>query len=161
MARPLSILAVLLCVVCGACGSDSRREPGAAGVAQFDWLIGDWRGAHEGTGQFFESWHREGDGLAGAGYQIVDGDTTFGEALRIEARDGDLYYVATVTHNKGDVAFKLVDGGAGHAIFENPDHDFPQRIAYELRDDGTLYVRASLIDEAAGRVLQFYFSKNE
>jgi len=147
-------------MVLGACGSGSEEQQ-ASDLDQLAWLEGNWRGEHSGTGEFFESWRREGDVMIGAGYQVVEGDTTFGESLRIEPRDGNLYYIADVAHNEGEVPFGLAEHSERHAVFQNPDHDFPQRFAYELRDDGMLYVRASLIQEEDGRVLQFFFRKTD
>ena len=145
-------------------GSEAEKKPRPALAATLDdlaWLDGPWRGEHSGTGEFYESWRREGDVMLGTGYQVVNGDTTFGEKLRIEPDKDKIYYVADVAHNNGEVRFALVDFSNEHAVFENPQHDFPQRIGYHLREDGILYVRASLMDEESGRVLQFFFRKAE
>lgn len=42
--------------------------------------------------------------------------------------------------------FALVRSGPGEAVFENPDHDFPKRIAYR-REGATLVARATDLDD--------------
>jgi Domain of unknown function (DUF6265) len=37
--------------------------------------------------------------------------------------------------------FAWFGGEVRHAIFENPDHDFPKRILYRLGGDGNLHAR--------------------
>lgn len=49
--------------------------------------------------------------------------------------------VWTVTATKEKASFKLVKHGEGEALFENPEHDFPQRIIYRLEKDGSLFAR--------------------
>jgi hypothetical protein len=56
---------------------------------------------------------------------------------------GDVYYIAKVKSNPYPVPFKLVDSSAQHAVFENPDHDFPKRLEYRRTEQGGLNVRVS------------------
>ena len=153
-----AILFCLLLLICGGCASKSGNEATPT-LDDLNWIVADWRGKHSGSGEFYESWTRTGDHFVGSGYQVADGDTIFGESLRIEDRDGALFYVAGVSHNASEIGFLLVNCSKHRAVFENPDHDFPQRITYELSEDGTLYVRAGLINEEQGRVLQFFFER--
>ncbi len=43
------------------------------------------------------------------------------------------------------------------AVFENPDHDFPQRIRYALAEDGTL--SATISDHAGTKSETFRFRR--
>lgn len=58
----------------------------------------------------------------------------FFENLRIEAREDGIYYVAS-PKGEGTTAFKLTEASANRAVFENPEHDFPQKIIYVRTDD--------------------------
>ena len=129
---------------------------------EFDWLIGTWQGQTDGGASFFETWCPVNDSTwAGHGFRVVDGDTVFGEALRLECRGGRIVYIADVAHNAAEVGFDLVSATDTSAVFENPSHDFPQRLAYVLtRATGasatdTLRVSAESLDRE--RKLPFTF----
>jgi hypothetical protein len=62
------------------------------------------------------------------------------EYLRIVERDGALVYIAQPGGAKG-TEFTLTEltteNGATRAVFDNPRHDYPKRIVYELSaEDG-------------------------
>jgi hypothetical protein len=59
------------------------------------------------------------------------------EFLRIVERDGGLVYIA---HPGGapPTEFVLTEMGGTRAVFENPRHDYPKRIVYELSAEGGL-----------------------
>lgn len=59
------------------------------------------------------------------------------EYLRIVERHGGLVYVAQ-PNGSPPTEFVLAEISATRAVFENPRHDFPQRIVYELSADGGL-----------------------
>lgn len=60
------------------------------------------------------------------------------EYLRIEVRDGAIVYVAQPGRTAPSTDFPMTDCGPGFATFENPDHDFPQRLHYEMRGSDML-----------------------
>lgn len=96
------------------------------------WLLGAWRSEAETT-LFLERWERHPDGHfeGRAESRSIETDEVFlVESLRLEPVDGTLQYVATVPHNEGPVAFPLVRCDEDAVVFENPAHDFPQRIIY-------------------------------
>ena len=65
-----------------------------------------------------------------------DGKTFF-EYLRSEQTDSAIVYFAT-PRGKETTGFPLKESTKNRAVFENLSHDFPQRVIYHLRDDGTL-----------------------
>ena len=69
------------------------------------------------------------------------------EHLRIESRDGVLAYVPTIGGKQ--TIFKAVKITAEEAIFENPEHDFPQRIIYRKSGTG-LFARVESLDGKKG-----------
>ena len=72
------------------------------------------------------------------------------EFLRIgPGADGAIAYHAQPGRRPA-VAFRLVARGGTSATFENPAHDFPQRIAY-ARDGDTLTATISAIDGSKPR----------
>lgn len=61
------------------------------------------------------------------------------EFLRI-ALDGDGLALLAQPSGKPASAFPLIESTEGHAVFANPEHDFPQRIIYR-RDGETMTAR--------------------
>ena len=58
----------------------------------------------------------------------------FFEYLRIEARDDGIYYIAS-PRGGGTTEFRLTEASEMRAVFENPEHDFPQKIVYTRDGD--------------------------
>lgn len=80
------------------------------------------------------------------------------ESLKIERKDGSIFYVASVPHNPGPVEFKLIELSEKHVVFENPEHDFPQRISYTLNANGTLDARVEgTIETGEQRQIDFHY----
>ena len=61
----------------------------------------------------------------------------------MQLKGDDLFYIPTVKNqNNGEpVSFKLVSGKNGEFVFENKQHDFPQRIIYRNPNPDSLYAR--------------------
>jgi hypothetical protein len=87
----------------------------------------------------------------------VSRDTMFAfEYLRIFERDGGLVYVAQ-PGGRSPTEFVLTELDEARAVFANPRHDFPQRIVYELSDEGSL--SASIGFVKGGRPQRFEFTR--
>lgn len=134
----------------------------SAKIENLEWMLGTWEGLDDNELMFVEVWERgTGNSFVGKGATITpDGDTLFKETLKIELVEGTPYYVATVPQNPGPVLFKLVEGDKTHAIFENLDHDFPQRIAYTLETKSTMSVKLEGIENGLPRIESLSFEKN-
>lgn len=125
------------------------------------WLADDWvllrNGKPSGT---HESWLRVSDSLfRSKGYDISNnGDTTMNESVELSVKDGTLYYTPTVENqNAGKpIPFRLTEQTGFGWTFENPEHDFPQRIHYERIGMDTL----SCWIDGHGRRMDFLFFRN-
>lgn len=121
----------LLCLVL-LVGAASTVTAAAAELASLDWLLGNWQRSGMAAGMSgAEHWRRQADALEGEGRSYRQGELRFQERLRIIDEGGQLYYVADVAGNPAPVRFALVEQGAQSVVFENLQHDFPQRIAYQ------------------------------
>lgn len=98
------------------------------------WIVDKWVSS-DGETKSYESWEKISDELFLGGSQTIkNGDTIFSESLKIVKTAEGIFYVADVKHNPAPVKFKLTDVSDTRAVFENPDHDFPQKISYEMKD---------------------------
>ena len=106
-------------------------------AADLAWLAGCWSGGGEGR-EYVEQWMKPAGGtLLGMSRTVKAGQTVAYEFVQIRERDGDLYYIAKPS-GQAEAAFKLISADPKELIFENPDHDFPQRVIYRLEADGRL-----------------------
>ncbi len=129
--------AVVLSLLLIAC-SDKPND-----IKDMNWLVGKWEGVDLNNFRFVETWKRsDAKTLSGKGAALSnEGDTIFKEVLKIQPVEGELYYFATVPGNPEPVLFKLVEGDTAHLVFENRDHDFPQRIAYTRETRNSMSVK--------------------
>lgn len=109
----------------------------SANLLRLGWLTGCWEREEDG-GVTQEQWMRPlGRTMIGMSRTVrraaenAESRTVAFEFLRIEERGdtGELFYVA-VPSGQAETAFKLVELTDSLAVFENPEHDFPQRIRY-------------------------------
>lgn len=126
-------------------------------ISQVDWLVGYWQRTNTRAGvSAHERWEKNSDSaLTGWGIAMRDGDTTFIEKLRIVIKDDTLHYVADVEENPEPVYFKFTLITPDGFVCENPAHDFPKKIEYQLNND-TL----TAITSGDGREFAFTFIKS-
>jgi len=112
-----------------------------ADIADLRWMAGCWSQDGQESGSV-EQWTAPAGGtMLGMSRMVSGGKTVAFEFLRItEDEDGWIWLVASPSGQE-TARFKLVNMSANEVIFENPDHDFPQRIIYRLDSDGNLVGR--------------------
>lgn len=74
-----------------------------------------------------------GTSILGIGRTVKDGKTVDYEFMRVEQRADGIYYVAKPKENNEESPFKLTRSTKNEVIFENKEHDFPQRVIYKLQ----------------------------
>lgn len=156
MKKLLLFISVPVIALISSCGNS--KGP----VEEISWMIGTWQGTDVNTVIFNESWQREGKGFVGFGCSLSpQGDTLFKENLKIELVEGVPYYIVTIPPKKEPVLFKLIEGDDHKAIFENRDHDFPQRISYMLQANNTLKVKLEGIEKGVPKIETLEFTKSK
>jgi hypothetical protein len=111
--------------------------PAKAGIGDLAWLAGSWVGTRSSGSSIEERW---GPPLGGAMLAVSRTVNTSGrmvafEYLRIVERDGGLVYIAQPGGAKA-TEFVLTELSPTRAVFDNPRHDYPKRIVYELSGEG-------------------------
>jgi hypothetical protein len=152
------IFVFMFVAVCCATSCTSGEEK----INQLDWMNGTWEGIDANGLVFVEVWTKgSGTWMDGKGATLTpEGDTMFREILKIELVEGTPYYVATVPENPGPVLFKMVEADETHCVFENTDHDFPQRIEYTLETKSTMSVQLQGIEKGLPKTESLSFEKN-
>jgi hypothetical protein len=116
-----------------------------ADMNDLTWLVGTWQNATIDK-IFFEQWTALNETtLKGVSGTITGKDTTVDETITLEQKGKDIYYEPLVKNqNDGKVVmFKLVSVANNTFVFENPSHDFPQKISYTRRSPNLLLAKIS------------------
>jgi hypothetical protein len=145
---------ILLSVIflAAACG-DAREKstdtvsgsPAYELIRKLNWLSGSWSGRSP-DGIFGEGWELVNDSVYhGKGYFIVGKDTVSSESLRLVQEGTQLFYEPTVKNQNGGkaVRFEMTSLSENTVVFENPSHDFPQKINYTLVNPDSLVAEIS------------------
>lgn len=132
------VVAVLLAAVpvpAAAAGEQPEPPATAATVDDLAFLAGCWEGDLGGGTAIHETYTAPAGGaILGNSRVIREGGTLFFEFSRI-ADDGAGVAFRPYPNGEATVSFALVRSGPGEAVFENPDHDHPQRIVYRRLGD--------------------------
>ena len=114
-------------------------------MTDLNFLAGNWTGS-QGGASMQEIWTSSSGGiLVGLHKDVFPNGRSSFEFLRIVETEKGITYLASPGGSK-PTPFPLKEVNDKKAVFENLDHDFPQRIIYELQSD-KLMVR---IEDASG-----------
>ena len=110
------------------------------------WLLGDWEKT-DSLGTLKEIWVIKDDStFVGQSYYIQNKkDTLHNEQIEL-IQDGEhLIYSATVKGENNDTAipFQMTKDEDSLLVFENPKHDYPQKIQYKLFKNNSLVATVS------------------
>jgi hypothetical protein len=101
-------------------------------IKQAEWLIGEWQ-QNSPDENFTEIWGKVNDSVFSAiSFSMNGADTAFTESIILKQSEGELLYIPTITsQNDGQpVVFTSTRITADSLVFDNPGHDFPQKITY-------------------------------
>jgi hypothetical protein len=134
----------LICSLSQGVASAVGTEPAeskATTLEQLSWMVGSWAGT-EGGVQMEEHWtSAKGGIMLGLHRDVFASGRAFFEYLRIESTPKGLVYWAS-PRGQAPTPFRLSESGETRVVFENPDHDWPQRLIYWREKDGSLGTRA-------------------
>lgn len=135
-------------------------EPAEATIDDLAWLAGDWVGKRSSGSSIEERWSPPlGGSMLAMSRTVNTSDQMVAfEYLRIVERDGGLFYVAQ-PGGKTATEFVLSELGDQRAVFENPRHDYPKRIVYELSTEGVL--SATVGQTKGGTPRRFEFTRED
>ena len=112
----------------------------ASPLASLAWLSGSWVGT-QGEMTTEEHWTDASGGLMlGMNRARRGGRAVMFEFLRIVARGDSISYVA-LPRGRNETPFPMKELSGKRVVFENPAHDFPQRIIYWQDKPGELHAR--------------------
>jgi Domain of unknown function (DUF6265) len=99
-----------------------------------------------------------GGTMLGMSRTIRGGRTTEFEFLQIKEISGKLAYVAKPS-GQAEATFPLKSMTEAEIVFENPAHDFPQRVVYRKGADGSVTARIEGTMNGKARGVDFPFRR--
>jgi len=157
--KKISTWLIVLSLLSASCVTENHK-PEKAGLNKLDWFIGSWTGVtSEST--FAETWQKVNDTLfTGQSYFIKGSDTLNSETISLQQHDTSVFYVPLVEgqNDNKPIFFKLTFSDGTNAVFENPEHDFPQKIVYQLKENDSLIATISGNNNGKIRSIRFPMS---
>ena len=119
-------------------------------LEKMNWLLGNWENEMP-EGVLTETWTKENDStFSGTTYFIINKeDTVHSETIILKQLNDELVYRPTVKGQNNDepVDFKLSSESENSFSFENPKHDYPQKIVYKKVNETNLVATISGIQQ--------------
>lgn len=130
--------------------------PAKATIGDLGWLAGAWVGTRSSGSSIEERWSPPlGAAMLAVSRTVnTSGKMVAFEFLRIVERDGGLVYAAQPGGAKA-TEFVLTELSAKRAVFDNPRHDYPKRIVYELSTEGGLSATIGYLKGGTPRRFEF------
>jgi len=153
--KKLALLTTLLLLV------SCKKESLADKLNPAQWIIGNWEQKTD-AGILTESWKRQNDSVfVGSTYFINESDTLHSETILLEQRADSITYSAKVKgqNNEKAIPFTLTTANTNSLVFENPAHDYPQKIEYQKSKSNGLQVTISGILRGKKSVEKYSFTK--
>jgi Domain of unknown function (DUF6265) len=148
-----TILPLVITLIIAANARATAPQPSA--VQSLAWLSGCWA-AEAGEKGSVEYWLPPAGGtMLGVGRTVRNGKTVESEFMRIQVNAaGKLVYVA-LPSGQSEASFTLKEIAANSVTFENPQHDFPQRISYRLLAADRLLARIEGLRKGVLRAIDY------
>jgi hypothetical protein len=151
------ILIVLFAVLIVPFSSATQKT----GIEELGWIAGCWA-MDDGTGRTQENWMKPaGQTMIGMSRTVAGGKTVFTEYLQIRETNGQLAYIVSLGLNAKPTVFKLIKSSETEALFENPEHDFPQRIIYRRESSDALFARIEGQEKGVNKSMDFPYKRTK
>jgi hypothetical protein len=126
------LIAMKLLLALAVAGSlATADQPSKPALADLAWMAGSWSGTTARGIEMEEHWTApKGNSMIGLHRDVVKGRTALFEFLRIEQQADQIVYLSMPNGRSPATPFPLKEVAGTRVVFENPAHDFPQRIIY-------------------------------
>lgn len=150
----MGVVALMLAALAGPMAAETPS------VNQLAWLAGCWTQTRP-TGVVEEHWMKPlGGTMLGMSRTVRNGKTVEYEYVQIREDGGSLVYEARPSRQPA-AQFPLTSLDEGVAVFENPAHDFPQRIIYRRTGQDEITARIEGSMKGQQRAVDFPFTRCE
>lgn len=144
----LSLLTILLLsiVSCNKYDANGNIIKDYEELEKANWMLGEWE-KKDSLGTLREIWERLDDStFIGLSYYIQnEKDTLHNEQVELMQNGEHLIYTTTIKGENNDlpIPFQMTKDEDSLLVFENPKHEYPQKIQYKLIKNGSLVATIS------------------
>jgi hypothetical protein len=144
----ISILTILLLsiVSCNKYDANGNIIKDYEELEKANWMLGEWE-KKDSLGTLREIWERLDDStFVGLSYYIQnEKDTLHNEQVELMQDGEHLIYKTTIKgeNNDSPIPFQMTKDEDSLLVFENPKHEYPQKIQYKLMKNGSLIATIS------------------
>ena len=138
-----NIIGIIVMILLFSCQKKSNKK--FEKLERMNWLVGHWEQKLP-DGTLLENWQVKNDStLTGQSFFVNLKDTVHFENIILTQKANQLIYIAIVEGQNNDepVNFKQTTDIKNIFIFENPKHDYPQKIIYKKVTKNNLIVTIS------------------
>ena len=154
-----TILSLLIILSFASC----QKSKEVSKIVAANWLLGNWENK-SADGNLLETWKKVNDSVYdGESYFIKGKDTLHFEKIQMKQKGEALFYIATVKGQNNDkpVTFIHNDTIEKQLVFENPKHDFPQKIVYSRITKDSIIIQISGIQQGKPSSERFSMKKSK
>lgn len=139
---PSLLAAALITYSCGDSEKTEtlKEEKNKSRLEKAAWLLGSWKNNSD-QGTMTETWIKDHtDSYSAKTYFVIGKDTVFRELSRLEETGDNLQCVISIEgeNDEKPVTFKMTKQSDDNLVFENPKHDFPNKITYQHKGDSII-----------------------
>lgn len=160
----LLILVLLASVSCNKYDAKGNLIKEYNELAKAKWLEGKWEKT-DSLGTLIEIWQPKNDStFSGQSYYIQnEKDTIHNELIELIQDQEYLIYSATVKgeNNNTAIPFQLTKDEDSLLVFENPKHDYPQKLEYRLQKNKSISIVVSGKEKGKSSATTYLLSKKK
>ena len=127
------------------------------------WFIGNWENiTKESVSR--EIWVQKNDStLFGESFTTVEKDTVFYEKIDLIERNDSLFYIVSVRDQNKEkpVSFYMTKSTDNQIVFENPKHDFPNKIEYNKVGNDSIFAKIYGIENGKETSIDFPMNRSK
>jgi hypothetical protein len=137
----------------------SSKADQTSGVEQLEWISGCWV-MDDGKERTEEAWMKPaGKSMIGMSRTVAGGKTVHTESIQIREANSQIAYIVALGMGAKPTVFKLIKSSGNEAVFENPEHDFPQRIIYRRESAEVLFARIEGAEKGVNKAMDFRYKR--
>ena len=128
-------------------------------IERVGWLAGCWRGELGEPGTIEQWLAPAGDTMLGVSRTVKQGKTVEFEFMQLrQLPDGVLAFIAQPS-GRPPTIFRALSLRDHEVVFENPNHDFPQRVSYSRPEESRLLASIEGVRNGVARKIEFPFTR--
>ncbi|MBL7885198.1 MAG: hypothetical protein JNJ52_00490 [Flavobacterium sp.] len=127
------------------------------------WFLGNWENVTKESVSR-EVWKQQNDStLIAESFTTVEKDTVFYEKVNLLERNDSLFYIVSVRNQNKEkpVSFYLTKSTDNQMIFENPKHDFPNKIEYNKVGNDSIFAKIYGTDKGKEVAIDFPMKRSK